>query len=177
MISMECLLSYVEFAQYRREVITNLIARQILNVNELKELPKLPFILPTTVPKSSIVYSRPFDPHDDMKDFKQQIKRKAFRLFHKYIAIGAEYEINISSKLRREYVNLMGNIDTFLLDSTTPKELLVIFDACCSEMIYILTDAFRRFTTTTQFLKLSDLIFVKNDVLVPLEDNAPDLIE
>lgn len=160
---MECLLSYVEFAQYRDAVYLELIDRKLLSDQDIKDLAKLPFNLPSTVPKSSIVYGRPFDKDDSNEDFKKKIKRKAFILFNKYIKIGSEYEINIAYRLRREMTLSMGNLDEFLEKDISELELLMIFDECCAEMITLVQDAFRRFTTTTQFFKLSDLIFVKSE--------------
>lgn len=163
--SMECLLSFVEFSQYRETVFNHCNKRKLLTANDIKSIDNLPFKLPSTVPKSSIIFARPFNQNESNQEFIQKIKRKAFILFNKYICIGSEYEININYRLRREMNNLMGNLSEFLQNENIKVlELITIFDASSLEMINLIADAFRRFTTTTQFLKLSDLIFVKREL-------------
>ena len=159
--SMECLLSYLEMAQYRNAVFSVMMDMKLMTGD--CDIKRLPFNLPATVPQSSIVYSRPFNCGDTRYDFRQHIKRKAVLLFNKYIRVGAEYEINIASRLRKEITVLIGNCHKFMENDVTEKELLVIFDECCREMVVLMQDSFRRFVRTTQFLKLSDLIFDKRD--------------
>merc|ERR1711933_189337 len=160
--SMECLLSYLEMAQYRDAVFSIMLDMKLVNDDEEIERlsKKLPFKLPSSVPKSSIVYSRPFKNDDSRYAFGQRIKRKAILLFNKYVRVGAEFEINIASRIRRDIHDLMSNVQWFMDCNITEKELLVIFDPCCMEMVTLMQDSFRRFMRTTQFLKLSDLIFV-----------------
>eukprot|EP01084_Bolivina_argentea_P016720 31247_1 len=69
-----------------------------------------------SVPKSSIVYGvvdvdKPFD---NQKHLIVHIKNSAYLLYKKYVCVGAELEINISSGLRNYYFDMMNNYDHWM---------------------------------------------------------------
>lgn len=160
--STECLLSYVEFAQYRSSILETM--QDFFQCIDENALPLLPFLLPTNIPRSTIVYFRPLLENklvdEDYQQYIIQCKLTAFKLYKKYIESGSEFEINISHKLRVEYEQKMESFEDFNNREMSAYDILTIFDSCNFAMFYLISDAFRRFASTTQFLKLADMIFL-----------------
>ena len=74
------------------------------------------------------------------------LKQIAFDLFSKYIVSGSEYEINISYKLRTQFMALMDDYSVWMNnDEMERKKILKMFDNVASEMYALLMYSFVRF--------------------------------
>jgi len=155
-LSMECLLSLIEFLQFRaaaqvRDIHGNL-KKNKLSVNIDQEFGD--WVLPKHVPTSTIVTE------------SSCAREMAQRLFEKYIAEGADYEVNISHRLRIRLVHIFQNESGFLRTITSigrkfqesdltaaesgplgVKGLPFVFDPCISEMLLLLNYSFVRWKT------------------------------
>ena len=125
----ECLLSIVEFIQFKNKIIRQNEDIQF-EINEIQ--------LPRSFIKSSIV-------NQDM-DYKDI----ADRLYNKYIRAGSEWEINIDYGNRKRYKDLFehGNES---LSSNDIQEFYSLFDPCIEAMIHLIMPAFARFRNGKQY--------------------------
>lgn len=155
-LSMECLLSLIEFLQFREKAqdpqYHNTLKKSKLRTSIDQEFGD--WKMAEHVPKSTIVHTQKCD------------KSMALKLFEKYIVEGADHEINISHRLRIS-LNHIFQADTGFLRTITSigrkfdenqsskdeqgplgrKGLPFVFDACISEMLLLLNYSFVRWKT------------------------------
>ena len=82
-------------------------------------------------------------------------KMKSIELYRKYVAVGSEYQINLSTRTRERLTDRMDNSNQWIQNQTVSKmELFYLFDKCCQEMFYLLQGSFARFKEDPQFKKL-----------------------
>jgi len=135
--SIECLLSLTEMIQFREYMIAKHFSKGF-------DADKLRLQLAPDIPQSFIVANKNWDD-----------KEKAYLLYTKYIRSGAELQINISAEQRMRYDQLMGNYQCFMENGTVSNmELVKLFDGCCTQMIYLMIDARKRFQRTAVYTKL-----------------------
>ena len=142
---LECVLSVIEFVQFKQKIYENLDEEQKEKCNT-ENMEKMD-ILPQSCPQSDIVFGRNGD------NFKL-ISRD---LFVKYIEIGSEWEINISYSARNKYIHLMDDEDIWLNEMNEYNDLMILyelFDECIMEMISLMKSAFSRFKQEDKFLLL-----------------------
>eukprot|EP01083_Nonionella_stella_P083390 230589_1 len=141
--SMECLLAFVEFTQYKVRA---------LEVFKLKDVGHTFCItFPKSVPRSDIVYN------DDA------FKIKCHKLYLKYIEDTAEFEINIGWQDRLKLTQLMGDRDRWMSSNVTQMELFQMFDEPMKEMYKLMDYAKIRFAECIKVHRLqlsSSLSFV-----------------
>ena len=129
---------------------------------------------PSNVPFSSIVFDKIDQSLDD--DFKKifsqylmtctnghdrdqlswmiETKLRSYKLYKKYIALGSEYEINVSYRTRQELIDKMDNLDEYIKqDSIDESELILMFKQSFHEMIHLIHGSFSRFKTSIHFAK------------------------
>ena len=165
--SMECLLSVIEFAQFKTH------AMDMLNIDTADldspsspshSSPSTPSIssvrvltrsvsvavfeqqitFPADVPQSDIVYGP--SPFQNDVDVVLAFKNKAYRLYRKYVKTGAEYEINVSYRIRGRLDKYMSNYDEWMNHDTFSKyKLVTLFDDATKEMIKLLDYSRSRF--------------------------------
>eukprot|EP01084_Bolivina_argentea_P258959 436779_1 len=142
--SNECLLSMIEFIQYRNTIKSadhdNHTKNALIDARLNEELREIK--LPLDIPKSSIVFD------NELND-----KAKAELLYNKYIKIGCEYEINISSKNRNALAEIFEN-SQYDKDNNKAFSDPFIFDRTCEDMVRLLSYSFSRFQSKPQFRKL-----------------------
>eukprot|EP01083_Nonionella_stella_P084127 232802_1 len=143
-VSIECMLSLTEFMQFRHHVRDTLLPDTVNDGNvsndcedgddvAMKDLFEI--VLSPDIPMSWIVCNE-----------KWGEKRKAYALYKKYIEVGSEFEINIASGHRGYYTRIMSDYDAFRRRANiSDKELMCLFDTCCREMVYLMSDAMTRF--------------------------------
>ena len=165
--SMECLLALIEFIQYKEEFFDELeifpsddqksvsSASRGIEEEELRNIK-----LPKSVPRSSIIANKSFSDRE-----------KAHKLFLKYIVVGSDYEINISSRLRNELCRkfesnngiIMRAISSVAFGRThtpdskrkeTDSELPFLFDKCCVELLRLLRYSLSRWKAKPEFIKV-----------------------
>ena len=150
--SMECLLSLIEFLQWQEYILSKYdwFVPEMNNISIKYEI-----VLPQSIPRSEII----FDNYDSDK-------MKAYKLFQKYVAVGSQYEINISSQTRVELIRKMGNLQEWLRnDNIDDLYLFSLFNKCCVEMIRLLNGSFARFKQTTYVKKLYNLGLFNSPVI------------
>ena len=107
-----------------------------------------------------IVYSNSAK-NDNLHDnqdiiFIKTVKRKARKLYLKYIRTSCEYEINISYELRLSYKHLLEN-ETEWLENKEFDDMIKLrdmFDDCCVIMKRLITHSFTRFKQGKLFDKV-----------------------
>ena len=160
--SMECLLSFVEFVQFKQHMYNHITINNTYTISESEKDKYIGFDqdldikFPDNVPKSSIVYSE----DNGTINFNQNNRIIAKKLYAKYIEIKSEFEINIPHKMRQKLKAFFDNSRYMTNNSITDMELMNIFNTCNIELKYLLHDAFTRFKFTPQFKQLSQLLFV-----------------
>ena len=113
--------------------------------------------LPDIVPKSEIV-----NKHNDDNETELliSIKKIAVDLYKKYIEVGAEYEINIHSRLRVD-CSVMKDIEQLINNnSETVETLLQKLNRCCKSQMRLMDSSYHRFIETAAFQKLKYLFFI-----------------
>ena len=138
--SMECLLSYIEIVQYQQYISKYIEDKAILEKYDLQKFPSV-------VPQSEIIEQQEVILNDYNADEALLCaKMKAHKLYEKYIKIGSEFEINISSKERKKISKIVSDLDSFLQsDEWKFKELLQIFEVSKKEMRILLNYSLKRF--------------------------------
>lgn len=112
-------------------------------------------VLPNNIPFSKILSEKE---NDDKISHITANKRRAYRLYQKYIAVGSELEINISgadrtriSNLLCDKVTLMNNNDEKLID-----KICDLFDTCRREMKCLMEQSFIRFKKETEYNQIKE---------------------
>ena len=151
---MECLLSFIEFTQYQEYVMK---VYQELHSSELQcdnEINITKF--PSNIPQSAIV-SAPmqieiqFHGESDNFDDLYDLKKKAHRIYQRYIVNDAEFEINISGTQRDSIANMMDNYHSFLAINVDYEELVMMFDGVKNEMKVLLEFSLKRFKLSPEW--------------------------
>ena len=167
--SIECILSLIEFMQFKQLIFES---RQV----KPKSIRDFVITFPTSIPKSSIVYNT-----------EETLRWKAEKLFVKYVEIGAEYEINVSSEVRNKLNNMfqsrtspnlflpmsseknpLPNLIRVISRGTSPNlaegnqtisndKMYTVFDECIMEMIKLLDYSLSRFKAKPQSQKIKIL--------------------
>ena len=177
--SMECLLAVVEFTQFKKHAIDTFFKKHAIdtsfsniniNVDDFENSDYYNtdhlFVFPENVPLSDIVYGYgtedlsiditvepPTNSNSETdKTLLLLFKDKAHKLYHKYIAVGSGFEVNISYKMRAELTKLLGQYHQCINnDELKERELINIFNECIDEMIQLLQDSKSRFLAQNTF--------------------------
>jgi len=141
--SVECLLSYVEFVQFKqyqakRKRAGSKGTAQPFGVDERgRRDTDLDVVFPASVPHSEIVY-------DEEGDIS--IKAKIYKFYRKYIESNSEFEINILDSSRQRLVAVLGDYTEWMgSDYYDEVGLFHFYDGCISEMKALLMASFKRF--------------------------------
>ena len=167
--SLECLLSTIEFIEYQK-LIYNLINLSEANHDDIEDIKGHKFNgndnklwcniikLPEHIPKSAIVYG---DARGNNR--VENCKIKAWALYTKYICVNSDFEINIPGEMRSRYKRLMKNYHEWINENQQYdlNKLLLLFDPLIEQMMSLMTDSFRRFAETKEFLKLTNLMLLR----------------
>merc|ERR1711879_774564 len=128
----ECLLSLIEMTQFANRVKEELNVEDHVHVLNIELAPN--------APRSDIVYK---ETAPDMDTFK----RMAHELYSKYVVEGSEFEINISSRMRKELVDKMDDYEDWISKENpiTAKELAMVFDEAVIDNLNLLRQSGGRF--------------------------------
>ena len=99
----------------------------------------------------------------DDEEFVRRCKEKARNLWKKYIAVGSEYEVNISYQLRRRYESLLRNEEEWQANEEYADlvKLRDLFDSCCNVMKRLIKHSWQRFTESEHFEKIKKEFGIK----------------
>ena len=184
-LSTECLLSIIEFIQFQNYVFqqTRLLyngnnddnddgdndnhdeLKNVLNEMERELLQtKCNIKLPHTIPNSDAFDQELFDvTHNDINDQTTLIlnsKKIAYKIYQKYVQVGADYEINVQSKTRKTLMRKMDNFEDWILnDQVDLLTLFHLFEQCFAEMVALLSGCLGRFRTSPAFKKFKMTYF------------------
>ena len=175
---MECLLAFIEFTQFQKEVITRYrqlngnkgrprdskehqtVTNSKMELN-LKKVAVIDF--PENIPKSAIL-SEPIqfemmmqlhgngsDETSDSLDDMFDLKRRAHKLYHKYIKHEAEFEINVSGKQRDRVIDVVDDFSIFSTINMNHQQLLMLFNEVKQEMRMLLDFSLTRFKSSPEW--------------------------
>ena len=139
-LSIETLLSYIEFNQYKSLFYQECYS--IINNNESREIKSYEINLGSMeyIPESSIIYNTFNKYNNNNMDKLICFKQIALLLNEKYIKSGSKYEINISSSMKRHYINLSNNNYNININ-----DMYALFDKCTLQMYKFLNASSLRF--------------------------------
>merc|ERR1712228_143961 len=138
--SSESILSFVEFVQFKQRLIDYMNLKTMTTDDGKFEN----HLMSEGIPKSSIVHGNYAKIEED-EDMDKMFKNIATLLYEKYIKIGAEFEINISSGLRCQYFA----INAKKWDMEIGK-LVNVFDGLITEMNMFMRQSFCRYERSLQ---------------------------
>merc|ERR1712150_33524 len=102
-----------------------------------------PIMLASSVPKSDIVFG--FKSANTTGDRVNSLRESAYLLYNKYIAVGSEFEINISGKMRSKLKAMMSDHDAWMAMDIAPEKLCGVFDDANIAMRQFLQNSRPRF--------------------------------
>ena len=113
---------------------------------------------PSNIPLSSIIYDDDFESGNwainDSEKWLERAKIKSFHLYKKYVALGSEYEINVSYRTRKDLIDKMDNLALFIENEAINElQMFWMFRQCCTEMIHLIHGSFGRFKSSDHFAK------------------------
>ena len=124
----ECLLSLIEMQQFKSYLKEQLNVEYHVQIVDIS--PKCP--------RSQLVFR-------EKAPTLETFKETAYELYRKYVEEGSEFEINIRSRMRRQYRAKMGEYDKWMASNVTKEELSWIFDDAMDENIKLLQQSMKRF--------------------------------
>ena len=124
----ECLLSLIEMQQFKKRLLKELNVKQYGPMVDLAP----------GAPLSELVFA-------DTNPTLESFKKIAYELHQKYVEEGSEFEINISSRMRRQLHATMGDYDKWMKQDLAADELSWIFDDVMAENIKLLRQSKGRF--------------------------------
>ena len=145
--STECLLSLIEFQQFKQRVIDKLKVKETSGKDVWVEFSG-------TIPQSDIVNGQqktctttavvPVDTvvRVDTPPESTVWMQKACALYEKYVKVGSEFEINIPSKMRLALQESMSDEERYNMSAV---ELAMVFDGAMVEMLRLLQYSVVRF--------------------------------
>ena len=159
---MENLLAFIEFSQ---------IQKHLMEKTEI-ESSRMIMEFPSNIPLSSILATKQSD--DTMVD----LKKKAHDIYEKYVSVGSEFEINISSDVRQKAANMFGDLH-LLLDnkSITGQDIFDVIDGCKWEIWELLLGAQFRFRMQPEYdeFKLEEISEQSPTVEIVLSQSETNL--
>jgi len=136
-LSTECLLSMIEFTQFKAHLVDK------LNVDDVR-VREVWFEFAPGAPLSDIVHHIGENEEHCIKSFKL----KARELWKKYIVVNSCFEINIRSKMRKKFTALMSNKEQWANDKEiNAVELAMVFDDVIMEMKVLMEYSRMRFNS------------------------------
>ena len=144
MFSIECLLSYVEFVQFKQYMRRRIYSKMkdadeespSPGPNERRET-DLDVVFPASVPHSEIVYN---------DDGDVSVKAKIYKFYLKYIQNHSEFEINILDSTRTKMGNMLKDYNAWMsTDYFDEIGLFHFYDGCIDEMRILLISSYKRF--------------------------------
>jgi len=147
--NMECLLSVIELQQFQKYLLRQIEQKDV----DIQFL----FEIHDDIPTSLIVEEQESEPDDIILC----AKLKAYKLYKKYIEIGSEFELNISSKMRGDLGKVLNDRNVLIKANVTFEDLLKIFDEVKVEMVQLLRGSLIRFREQTDYNKVM-MIFPSN---------------
>ena len=167
-IALENMMSFIEFNQFMSYVNTTFNIESnyksgilyiiLIFICTFKR--KNIAIFAKEVPQSEIVFAdetsnmfkkyKEYNNNIDLSDDNTLLKLKVYELYSKYIANGAEYQINISHDQCKEFDKYCQDIDTLLQLNLSPQELHALFISPTKEIRGLLKHTFARFSVDTE---------------------------
>ena len=157
--SIECLISFLEMQQFQKWVIDAISHLDMEQDNEI--LQRINVVdIHADIPQSEFIECVTVD-MTDSDDVLCNAKLSALYLYEKYIKVGSELEINISSTIRKEMRNILGDKEKLMNHvNVNLNDLLLLFDKLITEMRLLLTYSHTRFKQKPEYAKIIQ-IFAK----------------
>eukprot|EP01083_Nonionella_stella_P030824 84432_1 len=162
--SMECLLSFIEFTQFQRYLLS-------MNTNENSKLhtikdrdgkSNLLMGFPLNTPQSEIITKIHAT---KTSDIMTEVKLKAYALYHKYIAEQSEWEINLNYTQKRVMSTAFGQLDNLTCSDMNMNDTYELFEDVTKEMKRLLAFSLTRFKVAPDFSQVMEIF--KDDEALP----------
>ena len=148
-LSMENLLAFIEFVQFKNLVITT------FNIDRNNIGDNFEFTFPANVPISDIVGVYDINNANKtdqqtglMDDTQTKFKMKAHKLYEKYVKDGSEFELNLPYRIVSGLDEIMGDYEDWIGSEFDELQMVKIFDSCLGEITSLLNGSKDRFKTT-----------------------------
>jgi len=119
--------------------------KEIIIYNRTAAYENFDLNLPNNIPKSSIVYDGALNKDKHLSAF-DKANLIVGKLYGKYIVSKADFELNLSSRLRKKMIDKLAMIQTLSIQETSH-----IFDEVVISMMKLMRDTFGRFKDTQLF--------------------------
>ena len=146
----ECLLCFIECDQLQAYIQEHCLDDQALpNVHHVAT--------PSNVPTSLIVEK------ESSAETMLEAKRKALKLYEKYIACGgSDLQINICSRLRTQFDDLFNYRHKHGAHEVNLQDLVLLFERVKREMLEYMVQSFRRFKNKADYVAILPLISMQD---------------
>eukprot|EP01083_Nonionella_stella_P040801 110602_1 len=147
---MACLLSFVEYVQFKQLLADNLIDINRGTFGNAKLAP--------SIPKSVIVHSSPSnEAYDDQQKLLKEYKCRAYMLYNKYIKDGAEFQLDLPSDYKSALDPQIGELDKWVNSAINSDQLFHIFDNVIFSQYQIMWKSYQRFVKTGDYELVENL--------------------
>ena len=138
---MENLLAFIEFTQFQQYLKGEMNAENNdADVDPIKFANNIP---------TSLILEEKEDANDDIL---YDAKVKAYRIYGKYVAVGSEFEINVSYESRNKARKVLYDLDSLLKKKrVTANVLFKVFEDCRQEIWMLLIGSYGRFQRQPEF--------------------------
>ena len=156
--SMECLVSFIEIQQFQQFLIDH-IKKDKNHTSDEDEMSQQINMMPVhpEIPQSIFLDNISNQTEVDDELILQTAKVIANKLYDKYIKIGSQLEINISSMLKKEIKSILQDPERLMELNVSLNDLLLLFEKPKNEMRLLLTYSHVRFKQKVEYSKIVQL--------------------
>ncbi len=170
--SMECLLAMIEFMELQQYILLHMQQYKNFYYKQYSNLTmKNNVSLPRGIPRSSIVYGDNEELVEKYLDNRSgriisvmereqvRVRLISYQLYKKYVAIGSEWEINISYETRGRLTAKLHNFNVWMSSNNAHIQmwqLVQLFEDSKHEMYRLLRHSFARFKRGEGFEKITN---------------------
>eukprot|EP01084_Bolivina_argentea_P157261 274044_1 len=162
--SIELLLSYIECTQFEQFLLDKINEFEASNEEELPSLSIDDIIKNSNIPQSDILECNPTLRGSNTSNSiainktLRDAKLRAHKLYNKYICVGSEFEINLSSIMRKTITNVLGNKKQLVHNKNINlSDLLLLYEKPKQEMRRYLNYSYTRFKYQKEFEQIIQL--------------------
>ena len=174
-MSIECILSYIEFIQFQNYLIRQSKANDYeISQDALSKCTMLD--IAADIPNSALVNQEQITQRSSKEDNAAELeltiwRAKAHELYRKYIKVGSEHEINLAGSERSYFSDKMDDIDDFMNSDISIDDLLILFESTKKAMRILLVFSLNRWKRRPSFNQLLNAIDQQHDVDIVIKMN------
>ena len=159
------MLFFIEIIQFQEYLVQHDLKKEI-NVESLRIAKMGEIQFAENIPISEII-ARKFDAtsEDEMFGFKM----KAYKIYKKYIEVGSQFEINISSLERSKHAYI-ANLAAFLKLNSNINDLFMMYQDCKEAMRLLLMYSLSRFKSSIVFEEIEQIFHPSSPQQIVIEE-------